>query len=294
VKGGLFAKDLKSGDIEVISAMKDEGESVDQVAVEYDVSSDGRFVAYTTSQDVFVFDCQSKRTTRVDTDADGNGLTNARPSYGKGAPSLSADGRYISFSVDSDLPEKKNGKDTKSDIYVKDMQTGPLTLASTNEKGQPADGDNIDASLSADGDLLVFESRFTNLSNTTSLTDNSSIYLKELKTGKVQLLTSGTNPSLSKHGRFVTYVDSETSSSQVSCLNSARYPNVLLLDLQENKRKKVAVPTGWDSWSPLKPLGVSDTGVVAFTSSAYFATFSRKNAASQEGRSGQRPRNATA
>jgi hypothetical protein len=49
------------------------------------------------------------------------------------------------------------------DIFVKDTQTGITTLVSSDSSGVIGNGDSADASISADGMYVVFQSAATNL-----------------------------------------------------------------------------------------------------------------------------------
>jgi Tol biopolymer transport system component len=72
--------------------------------------------------------------------------------------------------------------DARTDIYVKDLETGELTLVSTNASGIKGDDDSDYPMLAADGRSVVFESIADNLdpSDTDTLTD---IYVKDLNPG---------------------------------------------------------------------------------------------------------------
>jgi Tol biopolymer transport system component len=131
------------------------------------VSTDGRFVAYTASQDghaqVFVRDtCQGAieacqvRTLLVSSAVDG-----AAGNDDSGSPSMSADGRYIAFSSAATnlLPEAPPG----SQIYLRDTclnvrtPCAPVTqLVSTDAQGALAGTEAILPSISASGRFVTF------------------------------------------------------------------------------------------------------------------------------------------
>ena len=135
------------------------------------VSADGRFVAFSSeaanltaydtngAADVFVRDLQHGTTTLVSVNRAGTGGGND----GSGMPSISADGRFVAFlSGASNL----TADDTNYtfDIFVRDLQTGKMTLVSVNNAG--AGGGNLDSwnpSISADGRFVAFESWADNL-----------------------------------------------------------------------------------------------------------------------------------
>jgi len=134
-------------------------------------------------------------------------------------PSSSEDGRYIAFqSAATDLvtPDTNGGF---KDIFVKDTQTGVVTLASTNADGVQANDHSLSPSISNDGRYVAFESAATNLivPELTTLIEvaDTHIYVKDLQTGEVVRASStsagvpGNNNSvraaLSGDGRHVAF-----------------------------------------------------------------------------------------
>src|SRR5262249_5538357 len=101
-------------------------------------------------------------------------------------PSISADGNAIAFqSTATNLAAGTSG--LLNQIYVKNVQTGDLTLASETADGKIANGDCGNESLSADGRYVVFQSAATNLVAGVS---GPQLYLKDLKTGALSLLSA--------------------------------------------------------------------------------------------------------
>jgi uncharacterized repeat protein (TIGR01451 family) len=126
---------------------------------------------------------------------------------------LSADGTVASFwSVASNLDPADT--DSIEDVYVKNLLTGELTLASTSETGIKGDDTSDDASLSEDGTIVAFASFAGNLdgADPDHLQD---VYVKNLVTGELTLAsTSDTgikgnldsnSPSLSADGSRVAF-----------------------------------------------------------------------------------------
>ena len=97
-------------------------------------------------------------------------------------PSISADGHKVAFvsaadNLDADDP------DGYPDVYVKDLQTGDLTLASRTTDGTKADTGGVSATLSADGSTVAFSSTATNLSGRRRL-GGSHVYVKTPRHGR--------------------------------------------------------------------------------------------------------------
>ncbi len=128
--------------------------------------------------------------------------------------SVSVDGRYVVFgsSANNLIPGVSGGQ-----IYVKDTQTGELSLGSSAQDGEQANSSNSSGKLSADGRYLVFQSFATNLLSGIS---GGHIYIKDLHTGELRLGSStqdgiqGNSTSLlaniSGDGRFVSFTSTST------------------------------------------------------------------------------------
>ena len=132
-------------------------------------------------------------------------------------PSLSADGRYVVFSSRAKnlSPAAQSGD---PEIFVKDMQTGAVTLASRADgaAGAAADGSSYEPSISADGRYVAFASGSENLSSED--TASNDVFVRDLVAGTTTLVsrasgTTGaagdgesTDPSISADGRHVAFV----------------------------------------------------------------------------------------
>ncbi|MHB8791947.1 MAG: TolB family protein [Thermoleophilia bacterium] len=285
VEGGLFIKNLESGEVKAVSAHSgDEKQSWDKVAVLSTVSADGSLVAYTTSGGVFVFDVETGDTERVDIDTAGNELPDARPTYGRSSPTMSGDGRFIAFALDTDLPEKdESGSSTRTQIFVKDRQSGLLTLASTNELGQAADSACGNATISDDGSFVIFETQAANLitgppGTRTMHIDTrgiSSIYLKNLKTAKVRMLARGNNAALSADGDHMVFeyheIPPSGSNFQSACGSGKNCPEIFIYDLRTEDQSLVVHGNEPDAFGTRNFLSVSNGGrAVAFASKSTF------------------------
>jgi Tol biopolymer transport system component len=157
--GGVFVKDLVTGDITLASS-SDAGVAGSGGGAS--LSADGTKVAFASSAtnldpadtdaiaDVYVKDLVTGDITLVSTsDAGVKGNDN---SAGFG-PELSGDGTKVAFSSRATNldPADTDGFD---DVYVKDLTSGDLTLASTSDTG--VKGDGVVPYLSADGTRVAF------------------------------------------------------------------------------------------------------------------------------------------
>jgi hypothetical protein len=133
-------------------------------------------------------------------------LVNGAPAaYAFDRPSLSLDGTKLAFDTTAPLAGTAGGV---SQVYVKNMTSGVVTLAGSTSTGLAGNGAGLNASLSDDGRYVLFESDATNLALGASARQ---IYLKDLTTGTLTLVSSakgvaGNAPSLNaKLSGQVTY-----------------------------------------------------------------------------------------
>src|SRR2546423_9269970 len=97
------------------------------------------------SVDVYVKDRQTGAVRLASVTADG-----VKANSFSERPSISADGQRVAFisAADNLSPDDTDGY---FDVFVKDLRTGALTLASVTEDGRKAAGSSESAALSADG-----------------------------------------------------------------------------------------------------------------------------------------------
>jgi hypothetical protein len=132
-------------------------------------SADGRYVAFASMAtnlepsdpdnivDIYVKDLLTGAVRLASMTADG-----VKANAFSERPSISADGQRVAFtSAANNLsPDDTDGY---FDVFVKDLRTGALTLASVTEDGRKAAGGSESAALCADGLAVAFTSRATNL-----------------------------------------------------------------------------------------------------------------------------------
>lgn len=193
----IFVKDLATGTLTLVSS-SDTGVEGNAGSFLPSLSADGSTVAFLTSStnlgegdtsnddDIYVKDLTTGSLTLASTSATGakgNGGVN-----GIAQLELSAAGTHVAFSTRStDFDE--GDTDTAFDLYVKDLTTGALTLASTSDTGSKGDANSIVRSVSADGSRVAFVSPSTNFGEGDTDTDLD-IYVKDLTTGALTLASS--------------------------------------------------------------------------------------------------------
>ncbi|HWD25527.1 MAG TPA: hypothetical protein VG387_00070 [Rhizomicrobium sp.] len=168
----LYVKDLSSGAVHLISSSFNSGfpgDAANAAASFAGWSPDGNEVLFTSSAsnlvsgdtngatDIFIKNIQNDLTTLVSTNASGTiadaGATDAH---------WSPDGGKITFTSTSDnlVAGDTNGV---SDVFVKDLVTGTVTLASQTPQGAQGDAASGPGVASANGATIVFSSDANNL-----------------------------------------------------------------------------------------------------------------------------------
>jgi Tol biopolymer transport system component len=127
------------------------------LATEPVLNADGRFVAFETMSDIFVFDRASDVVERVSVNSAAE-PANAPSSHA----ALSADGRFVAFaSFASNLvPGDTNGA---PDVFVHDRETGLTDRVSLTVDGTQGNGASEAPELSGDGRTIAFSSTASNL-----------------------------------------------------------------------------------------------------------------------------------
>jgi len=221
-KPDVFVYDRQTGTMERVSVASDgtQGNGESGVILHQEgwsdgpsISADGRWVAFTSNAsnlvpgdtnecddpiigphncyDVFVHDRQAGTTVRVSVGSDG-----AQSEDESGAPSISADGRWVVFVssagnlVAGDTNEclYSTGASNCPDIFVHDRQAGTTERVSVASNGTQADGISGAPSISRDGRWVVFHSWAGNLvaGDTNGYSD---IFVYDRQTGTTELIS---------------------------------------------------------------------------------------------------------
>lgn len=192
----VYVKDLATGDVALVSTSATgvkSNKSCDDSSL--GLSADGDTVAFRCradnlhpddtdgKYDVYVKDVPSGELTLASTT--GSGVKGNDDSL---SPLLSADGRTVAF-VTSARNFDPRDRDYDTDIYVKDLVTGELTLASTSDDGVKGDDFSFLSGLSADGQVVAFDSGARNLdpARTDVAPFTSYAYVKDLPSGELTI-----------------------------------------------------------------------------------------------------------
>ena len=161
------------------------------------ISDNGRFVVFqsqasnlvsglsgTVGIQIYVRDLQLGITRLVS----GNALGN----YGQGGnqnPSISGDGRFVVF-VSNATDLLPTDTDSIFDVYVRDLQTAALSLASVGSGGK-ANGANRWPVINKNGRYVSFSSDATNLNSSDTLGDED-VFRHDRQTGLTELISQST------------------------------------------------------------------------------------------------------
>ncbi|MDT5295109.1 MAG: hypothetical protein QOJ76_1989, partial [Acidobacteriota bacterium] len=232
------------------------------------ISANGRFVTFdsfasnltpadtNSAADIFVRDLQTGATALVSVNQAGTASGNGSSIN----PVVSADGRFIAFeSRASDLVA--NDTNGRSDVFVRDMQTGVTTMLSLNVAGtNGGNGDSTRAVISADGSVVSYESAAPDLvADDNNLSDD--VFARDLVNGITRLVSvnsagtgSGNNRSfrtgrglsdaffrraISADGRVVVFESDATNLTALPDTNGK--PDVFARDLGNATTRLVSV-----------------------------------------------------
>lgn len=174
-----------------------------------------RLVGGDTNQarDVFVYDAATAAVERVSV-SNAGGQANRASHVAGGAPSLSADGRFVAFYSDAtNLVD--GGLNGERNVFVRDRVAGTTTLVSIGLDGVAANGPSLFPSISADGRYVAFQSQASNLvpGDTNGASD---IFVRDLiaevtiRPCAIEGNRFSFSPALSADGRVVSFASAAT------------------------------------------------------------------------------------
>ena len=238
----IYVRDLDTGEL-VLATVAENGDKGNDGSNRPSLSADGSRVAFWSyasnwipgdtelTADVFVKDLSTGELILASADQNG-----ARGNGGSSSASLSADGTRVAFeSQASNLAAADTDSDT--DVFVKDLPTGTVILASADDAGTSGNRSSSYPSLSADGTRVAFESLASNFGEAD--TDNViDVFVKNLVTGEVTFASSAEDGTegdgnsrgarLSPDGSLVAFY---TEASNLVPGDTDRAPDVLVREL---------------------------------------------------------------
>jgi Tol biopolymer transport system component len=282
----VFVRDRLSGSTELVSIASD-GTQANRAALFPAISGTGRYVVFQSdadnlvpgdtndATDIFTHDRTTGTTTRASVSSDG-----AQGSNDSVTPSISADGRYVTFtSLAGDLIQEDTNEDR--DVFVHDLDTGVTQLASVASDGTQGNAASGGfgagpARISADGRFVVFGSFASNLVlDDAAGFDDVFVRDRLLNTTECASLSSAgivgnghsMYPSISDDGRYVVFY-SQADNLAAGDANDAT--DIFLRDRQASTTIRLSdVPAGGQSNGTSRlPVISADGRLVAFQSSA--------------------------
>lgn len=235
----LFALDVASGAVRRVFEARDASLAMPAV------SADGTTLAFATRDGVFV-------------QSTGGGASLVAP--GGQWPSLSADGRFVSFTTA--MRGLAPGDDVSNqDVYVLDRASGRTEVASVGADGSQPNAGSFSGprALSADGRRVAFVSVARLTPGDTN--HDADVYVRDLAAGTTRLVpqagrgASGNAsypPSISTDGRLIAFNRPDAA------------PNGLTWDLSTN-RVAAITGSGGPSKLPLEGLSITARGYLAST-----------------------------
>ena len=221
----VFLHDRQTGETRIVSTSAD-GTQGDRSSSNGVVTADGRHVAFTSSatnlvpgdtndaEDIFLKDLTTGDIQRITVTSDGSQLTDF---WIYSDPSVSADGRYVSYSTTGAFDPADVNDDI--DVYLRDTVTGTTTLISRRADGEPlSSGWASSPAVSGDGGSIAFWSNSSQIvAGDTNYTGDLFVYDRTSGvTERVSVTSSGAEADgadsgvLSHDGRLAFYRASAT------------------------------------------------------------------------------------
>jgi Tol biopolymer transport system component len=276
----VYHKDLASGAVALVTVRQD-GVKADGESTSPALSADGARVTFISTAtnldpadrdalpDTYVKDLSTGRLMLASTRTDGQ-----KADAGTERPTLSGDGSRVAFTSRARNLDPAD-RDDIADVYVKDLPTGKLILASTSSTGRKADLDSVSPALSGDGQTVVFATLASTL-HPDDRSDVFDVYAKNLETGRVTLVSApgegidpddeSRDPVLSADGKVVAF----TAGAIPSTSDDTAIADVFARDLTTGRMTLVSSPGGTAkaNGSSGDPTICANGSVIAFTTSA--------------------------
>ena len=223
------------------------------------ISADGRHGAFTSAAsnlvsgdtngmaDAFVRDLDTGVTERVSVATDG-----AQANAASSAEAISADGRFVVFSSDASnlVPNDSN---ERSDVFVRDRQTGVTTRVSVSSDGTQGDLNSGAESISADGRFVTFASDASNLV-AGDTNQNTDVFVYDRQTGATERVSIASDGSQGNDGSFDSQISDDGRVVSFASFCSNLVPNdtndtgdVFVHDRQTGATELISVPSEGDT-----------------------------------------------
>ncbi len=177
ISSGVYLRDVAGGTTAFISAQTDDGSATRPI-----ISSEGRFVGYECSTNLYCWDRTVGASFLLSTNYAGSGGADG-PCH---SPQFTPDSRYCVFlSSATNLVPTTASRD-QCRVYRRDMQTGEIVLFGGDLGPSAAAGDW--ASVSEDGNIVAFQSSNSE-SSSNDLNEAADVFICDLVAGSTRLVS---------------------------------------------------------------------------------------------------------
>ncbi len=227
----VYVYDFKQRRIETVSRESNLGLGAAGDSRNEEISGNGRFVVFRTdatnlggpivaNENIYVYDRQTDRVELVSRRSKQAGGGGANQNSDR--PSISANGRYVSYETRSTNLSGRIADGGFENIYVYDRREKRTFLASRRSHGgNGGDGNSFETSIAPDAPVVVFESQARNLGGPIKPTASANVYAYNWNTRRVGLISrrshggAGVNdaadlPDVSANGRLVVFETTAT------------------------------------------------------------------------------------
>ena len=250
----IFVHDQQTGATTRIS-LATGGTQGNNSSLDPTISGDGRYVtfeSYATNlangdtngfNDIFMHDTQTGTTTRISLAGDGS--QGNSHSYN---PSISGDGRYISFGSDSTNMVSGDTNGVR-DIFIRDSQKGETYRVSQATDGTQGNIRSFSSSISDNGNHVTFYSLASTFVNEDT-NDEWDVFINDIQTGitsrvslttnDIQVNDSSNDPVISADARYVVF---ESTASNIVNNDTNNRKDVFIYDHQIGTITRASVST---------------------------------------------------
>ncbi|HSH85893.1 MAG: type I secretion C-terminal target domain-containing protein, partial [Methylophilus sp.] len=227
----IYLKNLLTGDVKLIDQLNDTIGNGDSFSAS--ISSDNRYVLFTSLAGNLGTDNSSAHLFLKDLYTDKIEVLAEKVIYD--AKFMPDNGSVLfSSSSDSLVANDTNGQ---ADVFIKNLETGEVSLISTDSNDMQLHGYSSGGSISSDGRYVAFSSTANFTGN--NIYQKPHIYVKDLQTGTLQVISTddtGTlanggstgNASISSSGRYVVFT---SDASNLVNNDTNREPDVFIKDI---------------------------------------------------------------
>jgi Tol biopolymer transport system component len=281
----VFLRDRRTGTTRLVSVGLGGG-ACNSTCTDAQISANGRVVTFTShasnltadplqrhgTSHVFVRDLDTETNELITVEVDGG------PAVGGGAgdPVVSADGRYVAY--EGFFPDVVSPRVARNrgHILVRDRLRQTTDLVSVGRDGSEGDGSSGTPAMSADGRVVAFASRASNLV-ARDRNREWDVFVRDLITGGTRRVSVGMGgrqpngpsgqPSLSPDGRFVAF---RSAASNLVRRDTNGVPDVFVRNMRTGVTRRVSVGAREQQANAASetPLVSAGGRAVAFTSEA--------------------------